>query len=1002
MSRRRIRHAHSSAWAGRFPSASSGGAGRDRRLRRGRPPGDPHHPRHQPGRARDAARLRRRPRAPSSSSRSTRHARWRCRNAGARSADRLGAAHRRRARAGDADGQRPNLLLIEVDYRVRATNAQHNLVYPFYLEEGARAVIVEPPSARSARRAADLLAELLARARAATCPSGSAGDRTPGTALARIAARYLEAVIAAAQPGAGEEQARVPRHRSASARAGPGGARAARLPAGDRTPRRRHRRPAHAASPRRRRRAAPSRSCSRPSAPSARSPARSRQVVSLWPGRDEYIDHTRRFAGRRAVPAVRTRCARADAARPLPRPRHAARARRATSTSRRSSSCSTAQLRARSTSAGSTGTARSGAASSTSSPACSAGSEPTLDSTDGLHSAAAAYQLETDCADGQAARSRPASRLLGPRPARGAAAARSDARRCPRSRASASARSIAGAAPSVTLSGVTAAAGLMSTPARQGRRRRASAERRRASRWTTALVTAERADGAVRACRSASTARPTASTRRAEFDFAWHVSVRGSRFARRDRVLADQVGAAIERPGRRSRASLSTALDRRTRRSPTPTTLDVTKPFFPLGLQPQPGSDVLLLERRGVRQAGRAVASILPTTQSPLDQANAGRQLARFGRRPQRLTAARRSTTSCPGSTGMGGSGCRSLRSSSSTIRRARLHDDRGRRASPCRSTWRRRRSTSRRRSGCACGCCSGGYGFTHDGHVAGRSTDTVDRTRSPTSSQQPPALADLRIGYAWQHGPFHPERRAHLQRLPLRGPHRGRDLAGQSVRALRARRRRHAGALPRLRPEAARSTCSGSSSTSTRSAATPTGPRSCGSTRTASAGSACAVDDETRDLRAAGIVSLHRRRPTMTALAALRRAALLAARAASRRTARPARPTVRRHPSERGVGVRSAARCRDAAGRHEQRRRPTRCSSSAESPVLPGESLEVRELAGAARERRVAASSRCELLGGDRRSLAPSRGRGSPPKATETDVQLRRRCACAATASST
>ena len=30
----------------------------------------------------------------------------------------------------------PNLLLIEVDYRVRANNAAHNVVYPFYLNEG--------------------------------------------------------------------------------------------------------------------------------------------------------------------------------------------------------------------------------------------------------------------------------------------------------------------------------------------------------------------------------------------------------------------------------------------------------------------------------------------------------------------------------------------------------------------------------------------------------------------------------------------------------------------------------------------------------------------------------------------------------------------------------------------------------------------------------------------------------------------------------------------------
>jgi phage baseplate assembly protein W len=30
----------------------------------------------------------------------------------------------------------PNLLLIEVDYRVRSNNAAHNVVYPFYLNEG--------------------------------------------------------------------------------------------------------------------------------------------------------------------------------------------------------------------------------------------------------------------------------------------------------------------------------------------------------------------------------------------------------------------------------------------------------------------------------------------------------------------------------------------------------------------------------------------------------------------------------------------------------------------------------------------------------------------------------------------------------------------------------------------------------------------------------------------------------------------------------------------------
>lgn len=35
-----------------------------------------------------------------------------------------------------ADPQRPELLLIQLDYRVRSNNATGNLVYPFFLQEG--------------------------------------------------------------------------------------------------------------------------------------------------------------------------------------------------------------------------------------------------------------------------------------------------------------------------------------------------------------------------------------------------------------------------------------------------------------------------------------------------------------------------------------------------------------------------------------------------------------------------------------------------------------------------------------------------------------------------------------------------------------------------------------------------------------------------------------------------------------------------------------------------
>jgi len=36
----------------------------------------------------------------------------------------------------DDDPAQSNLLLIQVDYRIRSNNAFHNLVYPFFLQEG--------------------------------------------------------------------------------------------------------------------------------------------------------------------------------------------------------------------------------------------------------------------------------------------------------------------------------------------------------------------------------------------------------------------------------------------------------------------------------------------------------------------------------------------------------------------------------------------------------------------------------------------------------------------------------------------------------------------------------------------------------------------------------------------------------------------------------------------------------------------------------------------------
>ena len=56
---------------------------------------------------------------------------------GARGARPLRAAHRRaRGRRRPPRPESDNVLLIRIDYRVRANNARGNLVYPFFITEG--------------------------------------------------------------------------------------------------------------------------------------------------------------------------------------------------------------------------------------------------------------------------------------------------------------------------------------------------------------------------------------------------------------------------------------------------------------------------------------------------------------------------------------------------------------------------------------------------------------------------------------------------------------------------------------------------------------------------------------------------------------------------------------------------------------------------------------------------------------------------------------------------
>ena len=83
-------------------------------------------------------------------------------------------------------GDPPVVLLVEMSYRVRATNALQNLVYPFYLQEAGRAAPRACSTCATRRSSPTLLHG--ARA-AATCPSGSRRERGAEVALVQIVAR---------------------------------------------------------------------------------------------------------------------------------------------------------------------------------------------------------------------------------------------------------------------------------------------------------------------------------------------------------------------------------------------------------------------------------------------------------------------------------------------------------------------------------------------------------------------------------------------------------------------------------------------------------------------------------------------------------------------------------------------------------------------------------------------------------------------------------------------
>ena len=124
----------------------------------------------------------------------------------------------------------PNLLLMRVDYRLRAQQRARQLVYPFYLLDASlRAPGDDMPLAANYpviddRRYDDLVAEVRTRIPRYTPEWTDLNDNDPGMALVQLFAWLGEHADLSARPGAGAQLPEVPRAARHRADAGPAGA----------------------------------------------------------------------------------------------------------------------------------------------------------------------------------------------------------------------------------------------------------------------------------------------------------------------------------------------------------------------------------------------------------------------------------------------------------------------------------------------------------------------------------------------------------------------------------------------------------------------------------------------------------------------------------------------------------------------------------------------------------------------------------------------------------
>lgn len=176
------------------------------------------------------------------------------------------------------------------------------------------------------------------------------------------------------------------------------------------------------------------------------------------------------------------------------------------------------------------------------------------------------------------------------------------------------------------------------------------------------------------------------------------------------------------------------------------TALDASKPFYPLGQQPQPGSTFYFTSEEAFTKPGAKVRLYLARTLSPQDEGTlSGSQRLEHQLNWEYWNG--RQWTSLPVTSNFAGSQIDLDRTEvidftvPEDMELLKVNDQEAR--------WVRVRLQS------------GSYGFKQQ--ISFKTDTTV--VGAPTSNTftyvaaQPPVLASFRIGYTWQYGPFHPER---------------------------------------------------------------------------------------------------------------------------------------------------------------------------------------------------------------------------------------------------